>query len=384
MLREQIRKWRINNKNRRSNAAGCILNHSQSTNDYQPTVLVPSSVPTLERPFTTNADDVYERGLLSSIDHLLENSWSIDAGLYEGHRLVNLLITLENAVKLAADIQSPAAWTTLKSAGVKLKQASWSRISPRNIVYLIRIIGYWGLEKDDTTRGLRNSLKVCISSFIGEQHPITSIMDGALKRQLDVESYLKIFTLATAKAQTKPLSAAEKEDMIHYARLSYIKILWYFRQYKRMEDVLNTWIPTEASDQCYKLRRLAQAKIGLRQYNEAEQLYKDALTSFTALHQFIDIISGYVWSIMKQDRTNEAVDVFLNCMATYEDAAYRDYDSTQRALHIEWFRNEAVTLQEVTQSEKLTSVIAKLRSGPVNMRTLMCEAPVSRSGQPCN
>ena len=377
MLRERFRKWRINTKNKRSSTLGDRDKDSQPAEEYEKIVSSPSTLANLERPISTNADDVYERRLLSSTGHLLDDSWSTQAGLYEGHRLVNLLITIENAMKLATDAQSPAGWATLQNTGLELKRASWSRISPLNIVYMIRIVGYWSGIKNGMARDLRNALMRYISlDIVGEQHPIATIMNGALTGRFNVETYLKIFNLANAKADAKPLDTEQKESMYHYSRLSYIKILWYFREYKRMEDALNLWTPTNDSDKCYKFRRLAQAKIGLSQYHEAEQFYQAARKTFTAIHQLVEIISGYVWTLVKQNRPEEAVDVFLDFIATYEEMVRRKNDATTQELDIDWLRQEATTLQEILGCDRLTPLIERLRAGSANV-VIMNDDPMA-------
>lgn len=331
------------------------------------------------------SEDLSELRLLRDIDDFLEISWSTEAGQYQGYRLVNLLNTLENATKLAADAQCALAWQRLKTAAIELRDADWLRISPRNIIYLIRIIGYWGFG-NDTVRGIRSSVKEYVSTLLGASHPITSIMNGALSRKVDVETYLKIFTRANTKAQGKSLSKEDKESMGHYVRLSYVKILWYFRQYKRMEDVLNTWTPSDAIDRSYQLRRLAQAKIGLPEYAEAERLFKDALDIFTTVDQWIESTSGYVWSIVEQNRMEEAADVFVQMLSFYEAELAGTCDIADSALHVEWLRNEVTTLQMVTRCSRLAPLAAKLREESASIRILVDEtrksASMGRNGGP--
>ena len=368
MLRDRLKRWRVDFKNKRSKPPSTFA-VEQAADEL--VVSKESPAATLERPIATAANDVPQRQLLSTMNNYLEAAWERQLRIQDGGDLVDLLITLENAAKVAADAQSQEAWRTLRSAEYNLSKARWSRISPCMLVYMIRIIGEWGFELDKATRDVRSFIQAQISSVIGGNHPLALLMQAALSRQLGVEAYLSILTISKSKAEMRELEDEDRKDMEHYSRLAYIKVLSFFQQYKMMEENLESWSPTNATDQSYKLRRLAEAKVCLCKHQEAEKLYIEALDTFTAPHQLTEIIWGYVRTLYRQSRHEDACKVFLDGLITYDTEARKVLDPAERALDIEWFRMEAARFRykykcpEISRATALLTTMAVTREPEV-------------------
>jgi hypothetical protein len=302
------------------------------------------------------------------LHHYLDYAWESRLAKSLNDGVDRLLFDINGAIDLAAGIQSKVGWTILKQAETRLQQANWSRITPTGIVSLVHNFVDWHTEAGIPTYGdeiasrLRQLLKTCVSCIVGEQHPIVLMMESALCGTLDLETCCSFFAMADTKAKANGSSRDEREEISRRIRLAHVEVLWLTDQYAMIEDVLRSWAPSRTVDEYVKLMRLAGTKKCLGDYEEAERLYRACWeapeTVCRGFHR--SAISGYASILMRQERPQEAVIVFLKGLLRYEERMDQ-LDSTERALDIDWLRMEAADMRDdFPDCEGLDLVIAKL------------------------
>ena len=319
------------------------------------------------RPAQTCADDALQRNLLCSLHHYFDYACESgrDGPQGYGDGLFRLLTRIDDAIILAAGMQSKFGWATLRKAEAELQQANWARISPQHVIRFMIQFAHWADDVDETIRGLRKLFKNCISCVIGERHPIVLTIDAALGRKLDFETCSRFLAVANTRATANTFSRKEKAVMdreIHYARWGTLEL---FEEYAMMEDFLQSWLPLNARDEIEKLQGLAEAKQCLGKLDEAERLYLAHLgcgcsNEEVSRPSLLNVTAGHAWMLLQQARPQEAINVYLEGLLRYEKAKY-ELHSTERGLNLDWFRWQAEsTRADFPNSEGVDLIIAKL------------------------
>lgn len=372
MLRERLRKWGINTKNKRIKSSSNAINGNDRPDPPRGTVNKAFLTARPLVPIPTNPKDVPQRRLLSTLDHYLESNWAGPIETYEGDWAVRIVMTLGDAVRLAAGDHSRAGWITLQNAEIELQQATWSRISVRNIVRMISAFGEWSTESNDVSRRLQQLVHFQLSRIIGKEHPLVLTMGVAIGGLLDVETCSRMLTVTDIRAKSKTMEAHEKAQLEHEIRLAYLGALWRCRELKMMEQALHAWSPVDAVEECERLWCLGKIKLELHEYHEAERLFVTArelkLDKRLHLCQLTNIAMGLFDTLMLQGRPDDAAEVFMTGLSCYDEQTRTELDHIVRALDIDWFRSRAVQGRAASaQGGELDPVIAKLESMSLDM-----------------
>jgi hypothetical protein len=350
MLRERFRQWRINNKNKTSNLRGATSDGIgfHGTGKRRRLDVLPTT--RLERSISTSLEDAPQRLFLSTMDHYFEHAWTSKLKRREGREAVSVLTRITNAIEMIADIDSQSGWAILKKAGMELRQVDWLRLSPTSIIRLVKCLGNWSIRLTGLGGSLRTTVKLFLSRIIGERHPVVLMMETALCGKLDVETCQRYLAIADAKATINASDREEKERINRDTRFAYVRVLRYFNQYERIEEVLNSLSPVSASRQCVKLQYLAEAKRRSGEYDEAERLCSAAVDAFSSsdahVTYLLSLIRCHVATLLDQNRPEDAVEVFFKGFSLYETATNRNYDPQERAKDRDWLRMDATGWRE--------------------------------------
>ena len=368
MLRQRIRQWSLNTKNKRSVTSGkkSSTRSNRRPQHRQESMIDALMSKTALRPAQTCADDALQRNLLCSLHHYFDYACEFgrDRPLDHGHDVSRLLNRIDNAISLAAGIQSKAGWETLRRAETELQQANWSRISPHHIIRFMTELAHWDDYVNKTTRSLRKLVKNCISCVIGERHPVILMFDAALCRKLDLETCCRFLAMADTRATANTLSRKEKQEVDRAIRRARLETLWQFEEYAMMEDILQPLLPRNARDEIEESQDLADAKLHLGKLDEAERLYLAAWEACSneevCQSTLLNVTEGHAQVLLQQARPQEAINVFLDGLLLYENAKY-EVDSTARGLDLDWFRWRAELMRaDFPDSEGLDLVTARL------------------------
>lgn len=331
MLRDRFRKWSIDNKNRRPEVL---------INRYRHNGL---ARPRLERPISTNSNDVHWRSLLSTLDDYFQSTYERRLNMDAGLPIYHIFLRILNAIDVCIYVNSQAGWDTLRMAEIQLREADWSQISIGIMISMIRAFAEWRLSAGDLANKLLLLVRRLVSWINGERHPFTMMMEFSLCGYVDMNTYWKIFLIADTKTALKSMSIDERDFLDSLSKLCWMDTLWNFNESKMLEEALMSWTPPRGIDQFCRLWGLAQLRHRLGQFPEAERFYQYALEMCSwetvTTDEVIQLVCGYSITLLDQDRRQEASSVFLESLKRYDEVAdHHDNDARERAIHIDWFR----------------------------------------------
>lgn len=362
MLRHRIRQWRINTKNKRSMSRAGDQDGTRASPYNEKDILQTAVMRELQRPIPISSEEAPQRLLLSTIDQYFEHAWEVDLEEDDGLDAVNLLVNVDNAIVYAANNDSKYGWAFLRKAEMELQQRDWCQLSPRCIIALIGVLGIWLCEPTELESNLRRLVKGCVSNLIGERHPMVIMMEMALCGKLNLETCQICFAMAEARAASNTSDSKEMEVIHRATRTAHLGMLWHLGEFEKLVKILDSWSPTNAHGKLLKLRYLAEAKTDSGEYEEADRLFSIAIQGFSSqqynamgLH---NLIKSYVQSLVDRNRPKEAVEVFLDGLSRYEEAAKDSDVITPKLdalrLDAEW------CLGDCCDSEGLDQVMRKL------------------------
>ena len=321
MLRDRIRKWGINTKNKKlSKPASYLGQVSHAMEDFQAShELLP--LERLEKPIPSSSECTSQRRLLCKIDHWLDGACTT-ASRSQDYEAMRFFLDFNRASMLASQENGQTAWRFLRNAGSVIRQVDFAHLPPCGVISVLGSVFGWQWTWNETATSLRLILATLFSGTFGKEHPLTIVMEEALSKQVPEEIGWYMLAIVDSKTAASAMGVDDKENTVFRSREVLTGRLYDLGQHATTEQVLDQWSPIDPDHKAMKLTWLARAKHTQGHYEEADRLYSLAFDShieaglmpYTASRQYADML-------LEQSRTAEAADVLLRGLSWYEIAA---------------------------------------------------------------
>lgn len=371
MLRQRLKQWGVNNKNKKpARSRKSVRDNRVYASGSQVERLL--STLAVQRSVSTSPEDFRGRRLLKAMDDYFEHAWESRLPVKAGVDAVNTLARIYQAVELAASSDSRYGWALLKKAGSAIQRADFSQISPKTISSLIRIACPWRSSRHTMQYKIFNVVSTLLSQCLGELHPVALLLGSFSRNEVDLSMCVRLLASSAIKTAAHCLNAEEKEMMTTRSMSTLIYMLWDVEGHEMMENILKTWSPTREESEANRLLGLAVLKLRGRQYREAQDLCSAALPLARGnVWILIRIYDCYTGSLCRQKLYKEALGVFLNGVDHIKEVVAfsgRRY----RTMVIEWLRKTSTELQRDHRdfrsldqiNEKLEAMSLETRADP--------------------
>ena len=314
MLRDRLRLWGANTKSR---SALTALSRAQS----------PDSTP------NWTATESRHANILIQLDRLFERGWEhiSDKKVAGRSDLVGLVSDFNSMAMVAVDTGRPQAWAAVNRTAASIAKADWSTLGPSQVTAILLSPPSisWSREElpmNTEERQVHMILKSVLSMQLGQNHPLMLFMDENLEGRLCPGLCYYVTALEELKVR-QHAPPARQHRMAAESRRRLSSILFYFRDYKTIDDVLEPYDAVGMGKVPIWLQGYIQTLLGRSKY--AQSRYTEASRHFQQAEDMDDgadlISTVYVskygaLSLLAQEDVNGAEALLLRLLRTLRDS----------------------------------------------------------------